>query len=42
VIALIELNAIYGKMYPVIASVRGVITSSLVLTVVFSGLVFYI
>ena len=42
VIALIVLNAIYGKMYPVIASVRGVITSSLVLTVVFSGLVFYI
>ena len=42
VIALIELNAIYGKMYPVIASVRGVITSSLALTVVFSGLSFYI
>ena len=41
-IALIEFNAIYGKMYSVIASVRGVITSSLVLTVVFSGLVFYI
>ena len=38
----IEWNAIFGKMYPVIASVRAVITSSIVLTVVFSGLVYYI
>ena len=39
---LIELNAIYGKMFPVIASVRSVITSSFILTIIFSGLVFYI
>ena len=41
-ILLIEANAIFGKMYPVIASVRAVITSSIVLTVVFSGLVYYL
>ena len=41
-ILLIELNAIFGKMYSVIASVRSVITSSFALTVIFSGLVFYI
>jgi len=39
---LIEANAIFGKMYPVIASVRAVITSSFVLTVIFSGLVYYL
>ena len=41
-ILLIEANAIFGKMYPVIASVRAVITSSFVLTVIFSGLVYYL
>ena len=41
-ILLIELNAIFGRMYSVIASVRSVITSSFALTVIFSGLVFYI
>ena len=41
-VLLIELNAIYGKMFPVIASVRSVITSSFILTIIFSGLVFYI
>ena len=40
-VLLIELNAIFGKMFPVITSVRSVITSSLLLTVVSSGLVFY-
>ena len=41
-ILLIELNAIFGRMYFVIASVRSVIASSFALTVIFSGLVFYI
>ena len=41
-VLLIELNAIFGKMFPVITSVRSVITSSLLLTVVSSGLVFYL
>ena len=41
-ILLIEANAIFGKMYPVIASVRAVITSSIVLTVLFSGMVYYL
>ena len=41
-ILLIEANAIFGKMYPVIASVRAVITSSIALTVIFSGLVYYL
>ena len=41
-ILLIEANAIFGKMYPVMTSVRAVITSSIVLTVFFSGLVYYL
>ena len=40
-VLLIEMNAIFGKMFPVITSVRSVITSSLLLTIVCSGLVFY-
>ena len=38
IIFLIEANAIWGKMLPMIASVRGVITSSFVLTVIFKVL----
>jgi hypothetical protein len=34
IILAIEANAIWGKMLPMIASVRGVITSSFVLAVV--------
>ena len=41
-VLLIEFNAIFGKMYSVITSVRSVIASSLVLTFVCSGLVFYL
>jgi uncharacterized membrane protein len=41
-VLLIELNAIFGKMYSMITSVRSVIASSLVLTFVCSGLVFYL
>jgi|TARA_B110000483_G_C18185294_1_gene538633 uncharacterized membrane protein len=41
-ILLIEANAIFGKMHSSIASVRGVITSSFVLTFIFSGLAFYL
>ena len=41
-VLLIEMNAIFGKMFPVITSVRSVITSSLLLTIVCSGLVFYL
>ena len=41
-VLLIEFNAIFGKMYSMINSVRSVITSSLVLTFVCSGLVFYL
>ena len=41
-VLLIEFNAIFGKMYPMITSVRSVIASSLVLTFVCSGLVFYL
>jgi|TARA_Y100000816_G_scaffold177677_1_gene128262 uncharacterized membrane protein len=41
-VLLIEMNAIFGKMFPVITSVRSVITSSLVLTIICSGLVFYL
>ena len=42
IIFVIEANAIFGKMYPVIASVRAVITSSIALTIIFSGLVYYL
>ena len=41
-VLLIEMNAIFGKMFPVITSVRSVITSSFLLTIVCSGLVFYL
>ena len=41
-VLLIEFNAIFGKMYSMITSVRSVIASSLVLTFVCSGLVFYL
>ena len=41
-VLLIEFNAILGKMYSMITSVRSVIASSLVLTFVCSGLVFYL
>ena len=41
-VLLIEFNAVFGKMYSMITSVRSVITSSLVLTFVCSGLVFYL
>ena len=41
-VLLIEMNAIFGKMFPVITSVISVITSSLLLTIVCSGLVFYL
>ena len=41
-VLLIEMNAIFGKMFPVITYVRSVITSSLLLTIVCSGLVFYL
>ena len=41
-VLLIEFNAIFGKMYSMITSVRSVIASSLVLTFICSGLVFYL
>ena len=41
-VLLIEFNAIFGKMYSMITSVRSVITSSLVSTFICSGLVFYL
>ncbi len=41
-VLLIEFNAIFGKMYSMITSVRSAIASSLVLTFVCSGLVFYL
>ncbi len=41
-VLLIEFNAIFGKMFSMITSVRSVIASSLVLTFVCSGLVFYL
>ena len=41
VIFLIELNVIYGKMYLFISTAGGVLTSSLVLTIVFLGLGLY-
>ena len=42
IILLIELNAIFGKMNPMIASVKAVIHSGLVLGVVFALLVQYL
>tara|TARA_B100000686_G_scaffold128407_1_gene135591 strand:- start:2769 stop:3476 length:708 start_codon:yes stop_codon:yes gene_type:complete len=42
IITAIQANAIWGKMLPVIASVRGVIISSFVLCVVLSSIAFYL
>ena len=42
IIALIEINAIWGKMNGAIASVKAVITSSVVLTAVMTGIVYYV
>ena len=42
VILAIEANAIWGKMFTVITSVRDVIISSFVLTIVLSGLTYYL
>ena len=41
VLSLIELNAIFGKIYLFISTAGGVLTSSLVLTIVFLGLGLY-
>ena len=41
VIVIIELNAVWGKLFSFIASVRGVISSGLVLTVLLSGISYY-
>ena len=41
IIAALELNAIFGKQGP-ITTIRGVITSGVVLTVVLGGLLFYV
>ena len=42
IILVIELNAIFGKMNPLIASVKAVIHSGLLLTVIFGVLVHYL
>ncbi len=42
VILAIEANAIWGKMFAIIASVRDVIISSFVLTIALSGLIYYL
>ena len=42
IVALIEINAIWGKMNGAIASVKAVITSSVVLTAVMTGIVYYV
>lgn len=41
VIVIIELNAVWGKLFSFIASVRGVIGSGLLLTVLLSGISYY-
>lgn len=41
-IFLIEANTIFGKMFPIIASVRNVIISSFALTVLLSGINYYL
>ena len=41
IVVLIEANAIWGKMMDAIQSVRAVITSSLILTVIMAGVVHY-
>ena len=42
IILIIEMNAIWGKLFPFIASVRGVISSGLVLTVLLSSVSYYL
>ena len=41
IIFIIEMNAIWGKLYSFIASVKGVISSGLALTVILSSISFY-
>ena len=41
IIVVIEANAIWGKMLALIQSVRGVITSSIILTIIMAGIVNY-
>ena len=41
IIVIIELNAVWGKLFSFIASVRGVIGSGLLLTVLLSGISYY-
>ena len=41
-ILLIEANSIWGKMFGFITSVRNVIASSFALTVIFSGIAYYL
>ena len=41
-ILLIEANSIWGKMFGVITSVRNVIVSSFVLTIMFSSIAYYL
>ena len=42
IIVVIEANAIWGKMLGLIQSVRGVITSSIILTIIMAGIVYYV
>ena len=42
IVAVIEANAIWGKMNGAIQSVRSVITSSVILTVIMAGVVYYL
>ena len=42
IILIIEMNAIWGKLFSFIASVRGVISSGLVLTVLLSSVSYYL
>ena len=42
IILAIEANAIWGKMLPVITSVRDVIISGIVLTIALSSIAFYL
>ena len=42
IVAIIEANAIWGKMNGAIQSVSSVITSSVILTVIMAGVVYYL
>ena len=42
ILAIIEANAIWGKMNGAIQSVNSVITSSIVLTAIMAGVVYYL